>query len=58
MPGMSVDMDQGAMAGTRGLCSRAEPGWQSEAKVATGAKPKAAEQSRDLYDIVIQHIWP
>ena len=27
-------------------------------RLAAGAKPKAARQSRSLYDVVIQRVWP
>ena len=52
MPGISAGMDQGAMpkmaiAGTRELCGRAEPGWQSKAK---GGNRCSARGSRGLYD--------
>ena len=54
MPGKLVGMDRGAMprvamAGTRGLCSRAEPGWWSEAK---GGKAGVCMMSS------YKHVWP
>ena len=32
-----------AMAGTRGLCSRVEPGWRSEAKGGNGCSAKGSK---------------
>ena len=57
MPGVSVGMDRGAMpkvaVANTNECV-AERGQRSAAV----AKPKAARQSRGLYDVVIQRVWP
>ena len=47
------------MAGTS-ECA-AERSWlivEQGQRLAAGAKPKAARQSRGLYDVVIQRVWP
>ena len=64
MPDMSAGMDQGAMPkvavadtsecvaeGSQLMAERSQ-------RLAAGVKPKAARQSGDLYDVVIQCVWP
>ena len=64
MPGVSVDMDRGAMpkvaVANTSECV-AERSWlmaEQGQRLAAGVKPKAARQSRGLYDVVIQRVWP
>ena len=64
VPDVSVGMDQRAMpkvaVADTSECV-AERSWlmaERGQRLAAGAKPKAARQSRGLYDIVIQRVWP
>ena len=64
MPDVSVGMDRGAvpkvaMADTNECAAeRSQLMAEQAQRLAAGAMPKAARQSRSLYDVVIQHVWP
>ena len=64
MPGISVGMDRGAMpkvavADTNEcVVERSRLMAEQGQGLAAGAKPKAARQSKGLYDVVIQRVWP
>ena len=64
MPDILVGMDRGAMprvavANTSEcVAERSQLMVERGQRSAAGAKPKAARQSRGLYDVVIQRVWP
>ena len=64
IPGMSVGMDRGAMpevaVASTSECAAERSQLMAERgqRLAAVAKPEAARQSKDLYDVVIQRVWP
>ena len=64
MPDVSVGMDQGAMpkvvvANTSEcVAERSRLMGERGQRLAAVAKPKAARQSRGLYGVIIQCVWP
>ena len=64
MPGVSVGMDRGAMPKvavadtSECVAERSRLMAERGQRLAAGAGPKAARQSRGLYDVVIQRVWP
>ena len=64
MPGISVGMDQGAMPKvamadtSECVAERSQLMVERGQRLVAGAKPNAVRQSRGLYDVIIQRVWP
>ena len=57
MPDISVGMDRGAMPKVA-VADTSECVAERGQRLVAGARPKAARQSRGLYDVIIQCVWP
>ena len=64
MPDVSVGMEPRAMPKvavadtSECVAERSRSMAERGQRLAAGAKPKAARQSRGLYDVIIQRVWP